>query len=135
VFTQYGSMNFSIHPLADRFTNWRYDWEKHYVEEMKDLVFKNTFADIEYILCHVGEGGTRSNSNATMSAIFIISPTLSIETLSNRLSSFSAVSESSADSVRTRKISSSCDRRRTGYSDEMPISSRYLAQDVIKCHS
>jgi len=54
-----GSMNFSIHPLADRFTNWRYDWEKHYVEEMKDLVFKNTFADIEYILCHVGEGGTR----------------------------------------------------------------------------
>ena len=54
-----GSMNFSIHPLADRITKWRYDWEKQKVEGMKDLVFKNTFADIEYIFRHLGEGGTR----------------------------------------------------------------------------
>jgi len=54
-----GSMNFSIHPVAERITKWRYEWEKQKVEGMKDLVFKNTFADIEYILCNLGEAGTR----------------------------------------------------------------------------
>ena len=54
-----GSMNFSIHPVAERITNWRYEWEKPKIEGMKAGVFKNTFADIEYILGHVGEGGTR----------------------------------------------------------------------------
>ena len=54
-----GSMNFSIHPVAERITNWRYDWEKPKVEGMKDCVFKNTFADIEYILGNLGESGTR----------------------------------------------------------------------------
>ncbi|MGC1872779.1 MAG: 3-keto-5-aminohexanoate cleavage protein [Acidobacteriaceae bacterium] len=54
-----GSMNFSIHPFAERITNWRYDWEKPKVEGMKDVVFKNTFADIEYILSNLGEAGTR----------------------------------------------------------------------------
>jgi len=54
-----GSMNFSFHPVADRITQWRYDWEREYVEGSKDVVFRNTFADIEYLLCHLGEGGTR----------------------------------------------------------------------------
>ena len=54
-----GSMNFSIHPVAERITQWRYDWEKSKIEGMKNGVFKNTFADIEYILGHVGQGGTR----------------------------------------------------------------------------
>jgi uncharacterized protein (DUF849 family) len=54
-----GSMNFSIHPVAERITKWRYGWEKEKVEGMKDLVFKNTFADIEYILRNLGEAGTR----------------------------------------------------------------------------
>ena len=54
-----GSMNFSIHPVAERVTNWRYDWEKPKIEGMKDGVFKNTFADIEYILGSLGESGTR----------------------------------------------------------------------------
>jgi uncharacterized protein (DUF849 family) len=54
-----GSMNFSIHPVAERITRWRYEWEKQKVEGMKDLVFKNTFADIEYILRSLGESGTR----------------------------------------------------------------------------
>jgi len=54
-----GSMNFSIHPVAERITEWRYEWEKQKVEGMKDLVFKNTFADIEFILRNLGEGGTR----------------------------------------------------------------------------
>jgi uncharacterized protein (DUF849 family) len=54
-----GSMNFSIHPVAERIRDWRFDWEKSKVEGMKDCVFKNTFADIEYILSNLGESGTR----------------------------------------------------------------------------
>lgn len=54
-----GSMNFSIHPVAERITQWRYEWEKEKVEGMKDLVFRNTFADIEFILRNLGDGGTR----------------------------------------------------------------------------
>jgi len=54
-----GSMNFSIHPMAERITEWRYDWERSYIEGSKDVVFKNTFADIEYILRHLVEEGTR----------------------------------------------------------------------------
>jgi uncharacterized protein (DUF849 family) len=54
-----GSMNFSLHPLAERITEWRFDWEQPYISGMKDVVFKNTFADIEYILRNLGEGGTR----------------------------------------------------------------------------
>lgn len=54
-----GSMNFSIHAVAERITEWRYAWEKEKVEGMKDLVFRNTFADIEFILRNLGDGGTR----------------------------------------------------------------------------
>jgi uncharacterized protein (DUF849 family) len=54
-----GSMNFSIHPVAERITSWRYEWEKPKIEGMKSAVFKNTFADIEYILANLGESGTR----------------------------------------------------------------------------
>jgi uncharacterized protein (DUF849 family) len=54
-----GSMNFSIHPVAEKITNWRYDWEKPKIEGMKHGVFKNTFADIEYIIENLGESGTR----------------------------------------------------------------------------
>ena len=54
-----GSMNFSIHPVAERIKDWRYEWEKPKIEGMKSAVFKNTFADIEYILANLGESGTR----------------------------------------------------------------------------
>lgn len=54
-----GSMNFSIHPVAERIANWRYDWERPKIEGMKSCVFRNTFADIEYILKNLGESGTR----------------------------------------------------------------------------
>jgi len=54
-----GSMNFAFHPVAERITDWRYGWEKAYIEGSKNVVFKNTFADIEYILTNLGEAGTR----------------------------------------------------------------------------
>jgi uncharacterized protein (DUF849 family) len=55
-----GSMNFSIHPMARKYTEWRHDWEKPHVEGMEDLIFRNTFADIKHILEVLGQGcGTR----------------------------------------------------------------------------
>ena len=55
-----GSMNFSVHPLARKFSQWQHDWEKPYVEGMEDLIFRNTFRDIKHILQVLGkECGTR----------------------------------------------------------------------------
>lgn len=55
-----GSMNFGIFPLAGRYQTWRHEWEKPFLEATRDVVFKNTFGDIETILADLGEGcGTR----------------------------------------------------------------------------
>lgn len=42
-----GSMNFSFHPLAKRYDNWKYEWEKDYVANSNGNIFRNTFKDIE----------------------------------------------------------------------------------------
>ncbi|MBS0474124.1 MAG: 3-keto-5-aminohexanoate cleavage protein [Proteobacteria bacterium] len=55
-----GSMNFSIHPVANKIKSWKYPWEKAYVEGTEDIIFRNTFRDIRHILRELGEGcGTR----------------------------------------------------------------------------
>lgn len=55
-----GSMNFGIYPLADRYKNWRFDWEEPYLRSTDDFIFRNTFRDIERILKRLGEEhGTR----------------------------------------------------------------------------
>ena len=54
-----GSMNFSIHPVARKISDWRYAWEKPYVEGMEDLIFRNTFKDIKRVVELLGAHGTR----------------------------------------------------------------------------
>jgi uncharacterized protein (DUF849 family) len=55
-----GSMNFSFHPLAQKYRTYQFDWEKPYIEGTEDVIFRNTFRDIRHILQHLGEGcGTR----------------------------------------------------------------------------
>ncbi|MFS8036762.1 3-keto-5-aminohexanoate cleavage protein [Xanthobacter sp. AM11] len=55
-----GSMNFGIYPLADRYKDWRFDWEEPYLRSTDDFIFRNTFRDIERILKLLGEEhGTR----------------------------------------------------------------------------
>ncbi len=49
-----GSMNFALYPAADRITDWKYDWEKPFLENSDDLVFKNTPRDIAHILTQLG---------------------------------------------------------------------------------
>lgn len=50
-----GSMNFSIHPLADRYKDWKFDWEEAYLRNSDTYIFRNTFADIAYVANALGE--------------------------------------------------------------------------------
>jgi uncharacterized protein (DUF849 family) len=55
-----GSMNFSIHRLARRYSGWKFDWEEPYLAETESSVFRNTFADMKRVVKELGEGcGTR----------------------------------------------------------------------------
>jgi uncharacterized protein (DUF849 family) len=55
-----GSMNFGIYPMAAKYKEWKFDWEKPFLLSTDDFIFRNTFKDIEYILKELGEGhGTR----------------------------------------------------------------------------
>ncbi len=49
-----GSMNFALYPAASRITDWKYDWEKPFLENTDDLVFKNTPRDIAHVLTEMG---------------------------------------------------------------------------------
>jgi uncharacterized protein (DUF849 family) len=50
-----GSMNFALYRAVQRITDWKYDWEKPFLEGTDDMVFKNTPRDIEHVLKQMGE--------------------------------------------------------------------------------
>lgn len=50
-----GSMNFALYPAAERIEEWKYDWEKPFLEGSDDLVFKNTPRDIAHVLSEMGD--------------------------------------------------------------------------------
>jgi uncharacterized protein (DUF849 family) len=54
-----GSMNFGLFPMLARFKEFKHDWERPYLEGSRERIFRNTFADIEYILTTCAENGTR----------------------------------------------------------------------------
>ncbi len=54
-----GSMNFGLFPMLNRFKEFQHDWERQHLEKSRDLVFKNTYKDIEYILTSCSDNGTR----------------------------------------------------------------------------
>jgi len=54
-----GSMNFGLFPMLQRFKEFQHDWEREHLENSRDLIFKNTFNDIETILTKGTENGTR----------------------------------------------------------------------------
>ncbi|WP_457940361.1 3-keto-5-aminohexanoate cleavage protein [Mesorhizobium sp. 10J20-29] len=45
-----GSMNFAIFPAAKRYDNWKFDWEKKYIEDTDNNIFPNTFRTIDYVI-------------------------------------------------------------------------------------
>jgi uncharacterized protein (DUF849 family) len=54
-----GSINFALYPMLNRYKEFKYDWEREYLEGTRDLVFRNTFQDIEYILKTCQNNDTR----------------------------------------------------------------------------
>lgn len=55
-----GSLNFGIFPMAEKYSDWQHAWEPEFLEMTRDFIFKNTFADLEYVVKELGHGhGTR----------------------------------------------------------------------------
>jgi uncharacterized protein (DUF849 family) len=54
-----GSMNFGLFPMLERFKEFRHTWEREYLEGTRDMIFRNTFKDIEYALRTCADNGTR----------------------------------------------------------------------------
>lgn len=54
-----GSMNFGLFPMLQRFKTFEHEWEREHLENSRDLIFKNTYKDIETILRQGTENGTR----------------------------------------------------------------------------
>lgn len=55
-----GSMNFALFPALDKPAAWKHEWEPELLEATRSSIFKNTFADMEFILTRLGQGcGTR----------------------------------------------------------------------------
>ncbi len=51
-----GSINFSMHPLADRYEKWKFDWEEKYLRNSEGYIFRNTFRNIALVAKELGEG-------------------------------------------------------------------------------
>ena len=54
-----GSINFGLFPLLEKYKDFKFEWERTHLENTRDLVFRNTFKDIEYILRTCSGNGTR----------------------------------------------------------------------------
>jgi uncharacterized protein (DUF849 family) len=55
-----GSMNFGLFPMKRRHSEWKFDWEPRLLDATREVIFKNTFADIEQVFSQLGDRcGTR----------------------------------------------------------------------------
>lgn len=54
-----GSMNFGFFPLLAKYKEFKHEWERDHLEGSRDLVFRNSFKDIEYVLETCYGNGTR----------------------------------------------------------------------------
>jgi uncharacterized protein (DUF849 family) len=54
-----GTMNFGLFPMLQRFKEFKFDWEKPYLEGSKDLIFRNTYGDLETVLTELSANQTR----------------------------------------------------------------------------
>ncbi len=54
-----GSINFGLFHLLDKYKDFKFEWERQHLEATRDLVFRNSFKDIEFILNTCYENNTR----------------------------------------------------------------------------
>ncbi len=41
-----GSMNFSFHSMGGKIEEWKFPWEKQYIQDSESFIFRNTFKDV-----------------------------------------------------------------------------------------
>lgn len=54
-----GSINFGLYGMLERYKDFKHEWEPEFLESTKDLVFRNSFKDIEFILATCYDNDTR----------------------------------------------------------------------------
>lgn len=54
-----GSINFALHNIIPSIKEFKYSWEREFLEMSKDLIFKNSFKDLEYLCSIVSENNTK----------------------------------------------------------------------------
>jgi uncharacterized protein (DUF849 family) len=54
-----GSMNFGLFPMLARYKDFKHEWERTYLEGSKDLIFRNTYGDLEAVLTELAPNQTR----------------------------------------------------------------------------
>ncbi len=54
-----GSINFALYPIADKIKEYKFDWEKKYLEFTEDFVFSNTFSTMKHFFTTMAEFDTR----------------------------------------------------------------------------
>ena len=54
-----GSMNFALFPLAGRIKEYKFDWERPFLERTEDHIFPNTFRSMRAFIDTMHEHGTR----------------------------------------------------------------------------
>ncbi|TDN63990.1 3-keto-5-aminohexanoate cleavage protein [Paraburkholderia sp. BL10I2N1] len=54
-----GSINFSMHPLEEKISEWKFSWEREYLAASEAFIFRNTFRDIARIYELMADHGTR----------------------------------------------------------------------------
>ncbi len=59
-----GSMNFALFPVKEKITEWKHEWEPHYLEASRDFIFRNTFADLERVFRVMEECDTKPELEA-----------------------------------------------------------------------
>lgn len=54
-----GSLNFGLFHIVDKYSVWKFDWEKKYLEETEDYIFANTFKTMKEFLSVFESCGTK----------------------------------------------------------------------------
>jgi uncharacterized protein (DUF849 family) len=54
-----GSLNFGLFPMLKRYKDFKHEWEREHLANSTDLIFRNTFKDIEFALAECSGNGTR----------------------------------------------------------------------------
>ena len=54
-----GSLNFALFHVVDKIKDWKFPWEKEYLEGTEDFIFPNTFKTMRQYLSVIYENGTK----------------------------------------------------------------------------